>query len=217
MPQVLGWVYFSFLNALSLLMQDPTVRVSGVSVRTMFSGSPPFFIALIAIATFGYLFNDLCDVKADLISGKTNNLSGIKPFIRWILVLIPLSIGISCWVVMDFQSSGHKFWPNLLFTAQICSLVVYSAKPFRLKERAEFGVICDAFYGHLNPILITILVFGIIPQSGVWRISFIAILAFVCFVKGIRNILLHQIEDRKKDEAAGLNTAGGSRCSRPKW
>jgi hypothetical protein len=95
---------------------------------------------------------------------------------------------------------------NTLFTLQVLALVVYSAKPFRLKERAELGVICDAFYGHLNPVLITLSIFEIMPRSGHWHLTVICSLIIVCYIKGIRNILLHQIEDRKKDSASKTNT-----------
>ena len=169
-----------------------------------------FFIALIGIAAFGYLFNDLCDVDPDTIAGKDNRLARLKFTYRIIIVAIPFLIGVGAWITLSYWSYFFIFpiiTSCLLFGAQLLALTLYSLKPFRVKDRAELGVIFDAFYGHLNPVLITLFVFAVTPNSGAWYYSFMALLGLVCFIKGVRNILLHQIEDRKKDEAGGLNTA----------
>ena len=210
MPQVLGWIYFSILTRVVDCTQNPKSFSYSNSYAVHYGPGRLFFLALVSIAAFGYLFNDLCDVESDAVAGKPNSLGTFNLEWRIPIVYFPLLIGVISWFKMNqdiYFHSQRAVYANLPFALQILALILYSAKPFRLKERAELGVICDAFYGHLNPVLITIGVFGFAEVSGIWPYLFVVLLSFVCSIKGIRNILLHQIEDRKKDEAAHLNTA----------
>ena len=204
-PQVLGWIYFCVL----------TLTVFGNNSPSDYTGiiqsSVLFFIALISISSFGYLFNDWCDIEADAQAGKPNSLAAFHTGYRGVIVFIPLTLGVIAWLLLNklcLAISGKLFvWGNIFFALQIISLVLYSAKPFRLKDRAELGIVADAFYGHLNPVLITLAVFTITPATGNWHFIFMLVIFLLCFVKGMRNILLHQIEDRKKDLEAQSNTA----------
>lgn len=209
MPQVLGWIYFSMIPVIVRVQQlDHSYLYQYVRFYTM-RGSL-FFLALIGIATFGYLFNDFCDVESDAAAGKPNRLAVFKAPTRMILVGIAFLAGGGAWVALNLQSYILQLsmqLANLLFIGQLLALITYSMKPFRVKGRAESGVIFDAFYGHLNPVLMTICVFGLSATEGLWGYSFEVLLILVCSIKGVRNILLHQVEDRKKDESAGLNTA----------
>jgi 4-hydroxybenzoate polyprenyltransferase len=209
-PQVLGWVYFSILTKIFFAAEHRGTHGVSLYAKADIARYILFFIALVSIAAFGYLLNDLCDVEADTKSGKPNGLAGFVLLLRIVIVSIPLAIGVVAW--MELNRFPDLYLPlkrlaNLLFCAQITALVFYSVKPLRLKERAELGILTDAFYGHLNPVLITLCVFGFSGILRTWGALLITLLVLVCFIKGIRNILLHQIEDRKKDIEAGLNTA----------
>lgn len=205
-PQVLGWVYFSMLY-----VADNTLR--------RFQGcSPPletdaaiyllFFVSLIGISSFGYLFNDWCDKEADKAAGKTNLLAAYKPWIAVVIVIAPLLLGTLSWIVMQSEMGHDRFHhSNILFTCQLLLLVVYSQPPVRLKDRAALGVIADAVYGHLNPVFVTLAVFFPFSTGNKWAIVFFTILFAVCSIKGLRNILLHQLHDRKSDAKARTNTA----------
>ena len=208
-PQVLGWIYFSILYRIIDSIQNPVEFYFVNSFQVIYSPTRLFFLSLVSIAAFGYLFNDLCDIDSDVLSGKPNALARFNLFWRVVIVYIPFLMGIVCWFEMNrdfYFYSERAAYANLPFALQLIALVVYSARPFRLKERAELGVICDAFYGHLNPVLITLGVFGLAKGIGIWTYLFVFLLALVCFIKGIRNILLHQIEDRKKDSSSRINT-----------
>jgi 4-hydroxybenzoate polyprenyltransferase len=209
-PQVLGWVYFSLLTKIYFAAEHPGTHGVSLYARADIARYTLFFISLISISAFGYLLNDLCDVEGDTKSGKPNGLVGFVLLTRIVIVIVPLAVGVTAWIEMNRYPDLYlplKYLANLLFCAQIAALLFYSVKPLRLKERAELGVIVDAFYGHLNPVLITICVFGFSGILHLWGALLITLLVLVCFIKGVRNILLHQIEDRKKDLEAGLNTA----------
>lgn len=196
MPQVLGWVYFNLLLSNSPDLAPATWWIDVVMV---------FFLALVSISVFGYLFNDLCDVEGDKIAGKPNALGGFHPLRRIAFVATALAAGIFAWINIGVKEPFKK-WADILFALQILTLIAYSLEPIRLKNRAETGVIADASYGHLNPVLITFAVFYDQPILK-WATAFFICLILVCSLKGIRNILLHQIEDRKQDRKANINTA----------
>lgn len=185
-PQVLGWVY--------LLSQHKSLRT--VLVLNAF-----FFVALICISAFGYLFNDYCDVEADHKAGKRNLLNSYSKPMRALIVVLPLIIGCAAW---------HLTYPgsieNVLFCLQILALILYSLPPVRLKERGIAGVIADAFYGHINPVFITIFWHMHFSARPTWFAVLLSVVFVVTALKGIRNILLHQIDDRKADKRAGVKT-----------
>ena len=209
-PQVLGWVYFCMLTKVFYVVEHPGSPFVSFTTQPDIAKYILFFIALVSIAAFGYLLNDLCDVEADAAAGKHNSLTDFVLLWRIIIVGIPLFAGVAAWYQLNHFPLIYlprKHLANFLFGMQIVVLIIYSVKPIRLKEKAEWGIIADAFYGHLNPVLITLYVFGFSGVLSRWGHWLMTLVIAVCFIKGIRNILLHQIEDRKKDEAAGLNTA----------
>jgi len=160
-----------------------------------------FFIALIAISVWGYLFNDLCDVKSDLRSGKKNSLANYSVPVRLIITVIPLALGVVAWA---YVSRGNV--ANVLFGLQILALWVYSAPPFRLKGRGIAGVVTDSFYGHVNPVFITLFTFHFHTANELLTMLVLVLICITTVLKGIRNILLHQIDDRKADSKAGVQT-----------
>ncbi|MBS1612382.1 MAG: UbiA family prenyltransferase [Bacteroidetes bacterium] len=187
-PQVLGWMYMCFLYPEMRHVKEHWFLVLG------------FFVSLICISVFGYLFNDLCDVESDAKAGKRNVLGELTLPVRLLLVVIPLAVGIVSWVLIE-RGIGSIF----LFAMQILALVLYSMPPFRLKNRGLVGVVVDAFYGHVNPVLITLLAFGFWYTEDN-AIVFFCVIAICTSLKGIRNILLHQLDDRSNDKRAGTQT-----------
>ncbi len=186
-PQVLGWMYL----CLRVNMHGPYIHL-----RLVVS----FFIALISISVFGYLFNDLCDVESDKKAGKKNALGQFPFAARLIIVSLPLLAGFAAWYDIGAQTIA-----NILFGLQILALVLYSLPPVRLKERGVLGVFADAFYGHINPVLITLFTFAS-GRIGIVEATLLSVLLLCITLKGIRNILLHQLDDRKNDKRAGIQT-----------
>lgn len=189
-PQILGWIYFCML----MRKEDLT---SPDWLEMLF-----FMLGVICIASFGYLLNDYFDIKSDLISGKSNSLQRFNPNVRIVLVLLPLIMGIIFWGILK-----RGMVTNALYTLQVTSLILYSMPPFRLKEKGFAGVITDSFYGHVNPALFTISTFELPPDTNLWsKIVLVTLVLIGTTMKGIRNILLHQIDDRKKDLKAFIQT-----------
>lgn len=187
-PQVFGWVYFCLL--MQPVPELPLMRFV------------QFLIALVGISAFGYLFNDWCDIDTDRLAGKSNVLTNKPPVLRAILVFAPLAAGMYAWKLLRAGA-----WANFFMGLQILALTVYSLPPFRLKARSLWGALTDAFYGHINPVLITLSVFLQQPVNWNWFTIFFLITLLSCLsLKGFRNILTHQIEDRKKDRKAHINT-----------
>ncbi|MCW5906460.1 MAG: UbiA family prenyltransferase [Chitinophagales bacterium] len=187
-PQVFGWVYFCLL--VQPVPDLPVMRFV------------QFSVALIGISAFGYLFNDWCDVETDRLSGKNNVLANKPAVLRAILVFAPLAAGMYSWKLLNAGA-----WANLFMGLQILALTAYSLPPARLKARSVWGALADAFYGHINPVLITLSVFLQQPiEWNLFAILFLIVLLSCLALKGFRNILTHQIEDRKKDRKAHINT-----------
>ena len=188
-PQILGWIYFCEITASHPFLMEDSRRVG------------LFFLGVIAIAAFGYLFNDYCDVDSDRISGKKNLLENFNRATRAGIVLIPLVIGITAWTCVHAGAITKT-----LYALQIIALVIYSAPPIRLKERSWLGIAADAFYGHINPAFFTLGTFVCWDFTFGQSVLFITVLIIATTLKGIRNILLHQLDDRKKDRFAGIQT-----------
>ena len=192
-PQVLGWIYFCWLSNGVQFFKDiyPSEYLFIVAC---------FSVSLISISAFGYLFNDLCDITADAIAGKQNRLGSLHPALRIVIVIASVMIGCFFWIPVSFIAT-------VLFVLQIVALIIYSAPPVRLKSRSFWGVTADAFYGHINPVFIALFVFNFFEKADSWCKILIASVIFVAVtLKGVRNILLHQLDDRKKDRLAGINT-----------
>lgn len=187
-PQAMGWVYFGWLMGYT--------ENHDKWFQTLW-----FLVSLLSTAAFGYLFNDWCDIESDKKAGKENLLSSWPPAMQIVFLLLLAIAALGSWYMLD------KGWMvNALYALQILSLLAYSLKPIRLKERALLGVLCDAFYGHVNPALITLTFFLDAETRSPVLILLLSLVAIVSAIKGVRNILLHQIDDRKKDQRSGVNT-----------
>jgi 1,4-dihydroxy-2-naphthoate octaprenyltransferase len=155
----------------------------------------------VSIAAFGYLLNDFYDREADILSGKNNILSTYNFAAAFSIVLLSLAIGLVSWF---FFNAGTP--ANILMILQLAALFAYSAPPLRLKTKGIFGVLTDSFYAHINPVLIVLFSFGFFNHLTSEKLVFGLILVPVLLLKGIRNILLHQVEDRKNDAKSGNKT-----------
>ncbi|MEM7049891.1 MAG: UbiA family prenyltransferase [Acidobacteriota bacterium] len=170
--------------------------VLGAEAVTLARRLPWFLVALVALASFGYLLNDLADAEQDRRVGR-RRAAFLRPAQHRALVVLSLLVGLLGWTLLAAPPAA-----SLLLALQLALLVAYSVPPLRLKERGLLGVIADALYGHVLPVAITLLVFA--PAPGVAPVALAVVLWSLA--KGLRNILLHQIEDRKRDRRAAVRT-----------
>ena len=158
---------------------------------------------IIGIAGFGYLLNDYTDRKKDLKVGKENALIGLSMSRIFLILLGFLVLALLPWGLyfpMDKVSVG-------LLMGQFVLFILYSSPPFRFKERGVLGVLCDAGYAHVVPALLAAYTFYLIGDKEYDQVFPLLItLGAWQFVLGVRNILLHQIEDLKNDQKSETRT-----------
>ena len=162
-----------------------------------------FIPIMIGIAGLGYFMNDLADFKDDKSVGKKNIVNALPKKQLFLLVLFLLLCVIFPWTFLELN------WQVVaLLLIQFGVYFLYSFPPFRFKERGILGILSDTFYGHVNPILVTIFTFLIISESYLWDVTIypIGLIVLWAMSKGIRNIMLHQLDDRKNDLKTGSNT-----------
>ena len=186
---LLGFAYFViFLADLSLLESS---KILGI-----------YLVGVFGIAATGYIINDYYDREIDLKAGKSNSLSIYKGVHVAIIIVLLQVIALVPWLLLEVTV---HIW--ILISLQYIMYFLYSYPLTRWKEKGLYGVLADSLYGHAIPALVTILA---LPQSVMSPIHsdviFIATLFFWQVFKGARNIILHQLVDRKIDEALQVKT-----------
>ena len=180
--------------------------VGGLSPRLLVAMLPLFLASIVGIAGFGYYLNDVCDLAADLAAGKANSAAAQGRPARAAILFGLLALGLSPWILLP----RHPL--NLaLLGLQVALLTLYSARPFRLKERGIAGAVADTLYGHLLPVAITVATFfpgpaGRTAANLPAALPLAVLGALLLAAKGLRNILLHQLGDRENDRRAGIRT-----------
>lgn len=155
-----------------------------------------FLLASLCIACLGYAINDLADIQLDKDAGKQN-------------IFIPYNKSATIWLFALSFFLASSLWfcakptveATILVIAEIVLFIVYSLKPCRFKNNPIIGPLCDAHYAHILPVFVT-LSFLQVQLSNIVSI----LLYLVLITKGLRNILSHQIHDRKADATARLKT-----------
>lgn len=162
-------------------------------------------MTIFGIAGFGYFLNDWTDRAEDAAAGKFNVMLELPKLAVAGLLLLFLGMAVVPWVVyfpQGISTLGLLGFEFLLF-------VLYSAPPFRFKERGWLGVFCDAGYAHAVPAVlagITFYYLGDRSYAQIWW--FLGTLGTWQGMVGIRNILLHMRQDFEKDVATGTATLG---------
>ncbi|MEM0998898.1 MAG: UbiA family prenyltransferase [Bacteroidota bacterium] len=156
-------------------------------------------LSIIGTAGFGYFLNDLTDIAQDTAAGKPNQVARWPIWLRVVVPLILLVLAWGPWLLFRAESDVFPLIIGLL-ALEFLVFFLYSVPPIRLKEKGIAGIVCDTLYGHVIPVAIALVVF-----SPDWPRNFAFALP-VMGLMGLRNILLHQIEDRHRDRRAGVNT-----------
>jgi 4-hydroxybenzoate polyprenyltransferase len=162
---------------------------------------PCFLLSALFISGYGYFINDAADAEADRLSGKKNMAAGLSLSLQIVIVLLLVTPGL---VIFTFVTR-HLF-PFLYVALQLFALSLYSLRPFRLKDHPLAGPFLDAHYGHILPVFIALSVFFYRPYLPPYTTIFLILFYFLLLAKGLRNILLHQLGDRKADKRASLAT-----------
>lgn len=154
----------------------------------------PLGIFFISLASFGFMFNDYSDKFVDKVSGKVNVMNRLSDQMQILVLVIAIVVGL-----VAFIPFYHYKFAVVFASLSYLSSVLYSASPFRLKEKGGWGVICVSLAQWVLPALV---VFGIFGHFRMDTFLF-TILAF--FI-GLRWILVHQLIDRNNDIQANIET-----------
>jgi 4-hydroxybenzoate polyprenyltransferase len=187
-PPLLALAYFLLLQA------SPPVPLATVLFSLVL-----FILASIGIAGFAHLLNDLFDVEVDKMSAAANLGRGTRS--RHVLLLSGLLlVALVPWFFLPIGVTG---W--VLLAAEFMLFAAYSIPPLRLKTRGIWGALADALYAYTIPNLVMWVTFSGVcglemplwfgALLGVWSCSF-----------GLRQILLHQVNDRETDAQAHIQT-----------
>jgi 4-hydroxybenzoate polyprenyltransferase len=159
-------------------------------------------VTIIGVAGLGYVINDLYDIEPDRLAGKRNRMERFSWPVRVLIMLTLVAVALLPWL---YLKSNPWIWIFMGF--EIFLFGIYAHPLTRLKERSLWGPICDALYGHAVPVVIACLTyqqyFEEVPYP-VW--PFFIVLLIWQFLKGMRNIFLHQMEDHEGDVTGGLIT-----------
>lgn len=183
-----------FLACYYLLLIHHDVRLQNL-VLLLFLGI--FFSAL---ASFGYMLNDYSDRFVDRGSGKENVMGSLSDWQQVLVLVTTLSISLIAFIPFYH----YQFAVVSLFFSYISS-ILYSTRPFRLKEKGHWGIICVSLAQRVFPLLI---IFGIFEYFRLDTVIFLAL----SFLIGLRWILIHQLLDRDKDIQTKVETFAVSKA-----
>lgn len=190
--------------------------IAGVGLLAIAINQIPFEMALgqlgyimlsaTATAAFGFFINDWGDIAEDALAGKPNMVQKLPPLLRVLVLCLLFAIIILPWM----QLPKNPF--NIYFLIlQHLLLMVYALPPFRFKKFKVLAVLIDALYS--GTLYYAIVLFTLIPQAYFKQYEYIIILILMVhwgFIKGLRNILLHQISDTENDLKSGNDTLSKS-------
>lgn len=182
-PPILGWAY------LSVYLSETSFNDSYISFLFI-------FVSIIGTAGFGYFLNNWTDIQVDKNAGKPNSAAKLTVFQRLVLLTLLLALSVIPWIIIQSDIIIY-----LLIASQIVLLISYSVPPFRFKKNILLCLIIDSLYSNVIFSIAVFLFFLDFELSPV-----LLILTLFLFIRGLRNILVHQIHDRKTDRKSGILT-----------
>ena len=154
----------------------------------------PLGIFFISLASFGFMLNDYSDRLVDRASGKSNAMNRLNNWQQMLALTIALFVGLAA--LIPFYH--YRFALIFVFLSYLSS-ILYSAYPFRLKEKGTWGIICVSLAQWVLPALI---VFGIFDHFALDTLLFVILSALI----GLRWIMVHQLIDRSRDIQTNVRT-----------
>lgn len=160
------------------------------------------FLTILGIAGIAYYLNDLTDAEQDRQIGKYNPFLTMSKPKKVVIFTILLLAALAPWLFLPINQ-----YTLTLLAVEFGLFGLYSLPPFRLKERGLAGAINDSLYAHALPAVLAGVTFYFIggENYGFFKYYLLA-LGIWQFCIGLRNIILHQIEDYENDRDAEVNT-----------
>ncbi len=183
-PLLLGTLYASAL-------------AGGMPVDRVWPAALACVAALVPLASYVCVVNDITDERDDVRAGKTNRMAGRTVAFKaaWLAACLVGGL-VACSTCFPGNTTAAG-----LYALNWLAFTLYSVPPIRLKSRGLPGALADASGGQLLPSLWgTLLVDAVAPPA------FIAAVAVWSAALGLRGILSHQAGDIECDRAAGVGT-----------
>ncbi|MES2690356.1 MAG: hypothetical protein V4658_08135 [Bacteroidota bacterium] len=153
-------------------------------------------LAYLFTGTGAYFFNDLMDVSTDHKAGKFNSTQVMN---KGVIILLILFLWLAGYLLVDRVLSGLR----VFFVLQLLLLVLYSLPAIRLKEKGLLGLVTDACYAHVMPVIMLLF---LVNDFIVLQPAFAINLVVLTFCIGMRDILIHQVHDLANDKRSGVQT-----------
>ena len=170
-------------------------------LRSLLTVSALLF-AIACVAAYGHVVNDSFDIESDQQVGKHNSMAQFSPWQRALFCLALAVLGFSLPILMHFGTVAIA-----LLGINYLLPTLYSAPPFRFKEKGILGIVSDAAGAHAIPTLFIATTFAHLVAASSLQATGLAIAAIAwSFFAGIRGILLHQLWDRDDDLRSGVKT-----------
>ena len=188
MPFIMGCVYM-WLWWFKLPFTLKTISLTFLSLLTT-----------IGFASLGYFINEFFDKESDAKAGKLNKLAFISPQLQFGICLSSIALTLLPWIWLPSNSIS---W--LLIVLQIFLFLIYSLPFPRIKESTYLSVVIDSLYAYVVPLILSFYTFGLIAGTTTIPTWFYLFVVAVFFI-GLRNIIIHQVNDVMKDKQSGMTT-----------
>lgn len=178
-----------------VLLLNPPIFQSILTISAL-------LFAIACVAAYGHIINDSFDVEADQQVGKHNSMAQFSPWQRTLFCFTFAGLGFSLPVLMNFGTLSLS-----LLGINYLLPTLYSAPPFRFKEKDILGIISDAAGAHAIPTLFIAITLTHLVAAPPLQITALTIAATTwAFFAGLRGILLHQLWDRSDDLRSNVKT-----------
>jgi 4-hydroxybenzoate polyprenyltransferase len=156
--------------------------------------------AVVCLAGYVSLINDLTDREQDVASGKVNRQVNMPR--GAVAMLFALCIAPGAVIASTWRHDSILLW---LYLASWISFSLYSIPPFRFKARGVFGAVADTSGARLFPTMLLVVLVYRSAGRPVDRIWFATVALWV-FCYGLRQTLFHQVVDLENDHDADVRT-----------
>jgi 4-hydroxybenzoate polyprenyltransferase len=183
-PVFLGVAYLSAL-------------VGGISFSDAWPAFLAVIFAIIPLASYVCVINDITDERTDRQAGKSNTVAGKSLAFKGAWLGVCFLWG----AIAAFLCFRNNTPALLLYASNWIIFALYSVPPVRLKEQGLSGVFSDACGGTLFPALWS----ALLADPAACHV-FLLGLAIWSLAFGLRGIIFHQLGDLAADRISGVRT-----------
>lgn len=188
-PQIFGNLYL-WLVLFNIGFGAPGVVLLFCSLVTSFG-----------FAALGYFINEFFDQQDDARAGKLNKLSLLNNLQKAMLFIVICLVTSLPWVFLEYNTVSLS-----LIALQVLLFVLYASPPFRFKKINYLSVITDSLYAYVVPLLLSMNTYYLSGSNDKKDFLFIIPYALLMFITGLRNIMIHYINDIFRDKRIGFYT-----------